>query len=206
MVCLRSDRGCHKGESVDPLAREGCFDLVRPEWHKRDVGRGQVVVGEDGCENGNVGLMMRHDTKPLSLQIGHLFDLARLWGGDQKCLLAEDGQGQAVIGQEHVRAYNREINLVLSQRVSALTHVIEGDDLEPDVSAGVVERLSKGVDQTRLRAVLWADSDGEAGGCGEVPVSGPGENGGENQKSRAKAEVPMSLPKEAEEGSHAPVP
>src|SRR4051812_38641859 len=156
MVCLRSNRGCHKGESVDPLAREGYFDLVRPERHKRDVGWDEIVVGEDGCEDGKVGLVMRYDTKPLPLQIGHLFDLARLRSKDQKCLLAQDGQGQPVIGQEHVRAHNREINLVLSQRVSALTHVLEGDDLEPDVSPGVVERLSKGVDQTRLRAVLWA--------------------------------------------------
>src|SRR3954447_12918836 len=98
------------------------------------------------------------------LGISHLLDLARLRGKNDDRLLPQDGEGQTVIGQEHVGPDDRQINLVLPQGLGALPHVFEWDHIQPDVSPGMGERLGEGVNQTSLDTVPWTNRDRKPGG------------------------------------------
>src|SRR3954467_5127896 len=119
-----------------------------------------------------------------------VLDLIGAWGENEDGFLPQDGERQAVVRQEHVRPDDREIDLLLLQRLCALSHVVERNQGEANILFMLDQRFGKCTYETGLDAIARADRHRRRG---KIVVAERRERRAERQDERAETEAPFPL-------------
>jgi hypothetical protein len=149
----------HHRDGIDAPTLQRLADARQVERHEGDGGRGEIVLAQHHLDGRQVRLVAGHHAEPLAREIHHLVDARGRGRQQDHGLLPQHRDGEAVHGQQHVRAHQGEVDPLVLERERARPHVPERHDVEADVLVPLAQGRREGCEDLRLLPVSGSDRD-----------------------------------------------